>query len=224
MPTVAELYQGSIASNAIVNNDPNLEPEQSWTSEVSGERALEMGSLRMTLFLEQTEDALYSQTNVTVTPTVTNIQNVDEIFTKGLEVAFQSGGFLNDRLDLSAAVTYAHSIIEENTNFPASVGKWQPRVPDWRVNAAATYRFGQQWTLSLGGRYSGTQYNTLDNSDVNGYTYTGTSAFIVYDARARYESEKFTASLGLDNIGNEEYWAFHPYPRRTLMAELGVRF
>jgi iron complex outermembrane receptor protein len=92
------------------------------------------------------------------------------------------------------------------------------------VNAVATYRFGQQWTLSVGGRYSGTQYNTLDNSDVNGYTYTGTSAFIVYDARARYESEKFTASLGVDNIGNEEYWAFHPYPRRTLMAELGVRF
>jgi len=224
MPTVAELYQGSIASNAIVNNDPNLKPERSWTSEVSGERELDTGSLRMTLFLEQTEDALYSQTNVTVTPTVTNIQNVDEIFTKGLEVAFQSGGFLNDRLDVSAAITFARSLIEENANFPASVGQWQPRVPDWRLNAVATYRFGQQWTLSLGGRYSGTQYNTLDNSDVNGYTYTGTSAFIVYDARARYESEKFTASLGLDNIGNEEYWAFHPYPRRTLMAELGVRF
>ena len=42
LPTVAELYQGSIATNAIVNNDPNLEPEKSWTSELTGERALGM--------------------------------------------------------------------------------------------------------------------------------------------------------------------------------------
>ena len=35
IPTVAELYQGSIAADAIVNNDPNLKPEKSWTSELS---------------------------------------------------------------------------------------------------------------------------------------------------------------------------------------------
>ena len=38
----AELYQGSIASNVVVNNDPNLRPEKSWTSELSGERVLGM--------------------------------------------------------------------------------------------------------------------------------------------------------------------------------------
>ena len=41
-------------------------------------------------------------------------------------------------LDLSGSLTYAHSRIVENANFPASVGKWQPRVPDWRANALAT--------------------------------------------------------------------------------------
>ena len=224
VPTVAELYQGSISSNVIVNNDPNLKPERSLTSEVSGERELEAGSLRMTVFFEETEDALYSQTNVTVTPNVTNIQNIDRIFTKGLEVAFQSGRFLNNRLDLATSLTFARSLIEENANNPATVGKWQPRVPEWRANAIATFLVGPQWQLSVGGRYSGTQYNTLDNSDTNGYTYTGTSAFIVYDLRARFESEKFSASLGIDNAGDEEYWAFHPYTRRMLMAELGVRF
>ena len=39
MPTVAELYQGSIAANSIVNNDPDLAPEQSWTSELVGAAA-----------------------------------------------------------------------------------------------------------------------------------------------------------------------------------------
>ncbi|HET7610019.1 MAG TPA: TonB-dependent receptor, partial [Gammaproteobacteria bacterium] len=154
-PTVAELYQGSIATNAVVDNDPNLRPERSWTSELTGERTLGTGSIRLTAFFENTEDALYAQTNVTVTPSVTNIQNVDEIRTSGLEVAFRSEPLLGDWLDVAASVTYAHSRIEENANFPASVGKWQPRVPDWRANAFATYRFGDSWSLTAGGRYSG---------------------------------------------------------------------
>ncbi|HET8699712.1 MAG TPA: TonB-dependent receptor [Gammaproteobacteria bacterium] len=223
VPTVSELYQGTISTNTIVNNDPNLKPEKSWTSELSGERTLGDGLLRLTLFHETTDDALYSQTNVTVTPNVTSIQNVDDIDTTGVELAYQSGGLLNDRLDLSASLTYAHSIIEKNDAFPASVGKWQPRVPDWRANALATYRVGSQWSVTLGMRYSGTQYNTLDNSDPNGFTFTGNSPFIVYDARARYESRKWSASIGIDNLGNEEYWAFHPYTRRMLMADIGVR-
>ena len=175
------------------------------------------------MFHEATEDALYSQTNVPVIPNVTSIQNVDEIDTAGLEVAYTYGGFLQNRLDLTASITYAHSIIEKNDAFPASVGKWQPRVPDWRSNASATYRVGSQWSVSVGMRYSGTQYNTLDNSDPNGYTFTGMSPFIVYDTRARYESRKWSASVGIDNVGNEEYWAFHPYTRRMLMADIGFR-
>ena len=224
MPTVAELYQGSIAANIIVNNDPNLRPEESWTSELSGERVIGSGSLRLTAFFEDTVDALYSQTNVTLTPNVTSIQNVDEIGTRGLEVALAQPGLLGGRLDLSASLTYARSLIEGNDNFPASVGKWQPRVPDWRANAFATLRFSDRWALTAGGRYSGTQYNTLDNGDTNPYTFTGTSPFIVFDLRARYANERWSASLGVDNVGDEEYWAFHPYTRRSFIAELGVTF
>jgi iron complex outermembrane receptor protein len=161
---------------------------------------------------------------VTVTPTVTNIQNVEEIRTRGVEVAFATAALLDGRLDLAASVTYAHSRIEKNASFPASVGKWQPRVPEWRANALATYRFGEQWALTAGGRYSGQQYNTLDNSDPNGFTFTGNSAFVVFDLRARYANERWSASVGIDNAGDEEYWAFHPYTRRMLYAELGVAF
>ncbi len=32
--------------------------------------------------------------------------------------------------------------------------------------------------------------------------------------------QHWTASLGLDNLGNATYWAFHPYTQRTLHAEL----
>jgi iron complex outermembrane receptor protein len=145
--------------------------------------------------------------------------------TRGVEIAWQANDVLAEGLDLSASLTYAHSRILENDNFPASVGKWQPRVPDWRANALATYRFNERWTATLGARYSGTQYNTLDNSDTNAFSYTGTSQFLVFDTRVRYQlADRWIASLGIDNLGNEEYWAFHPYTQRTVSAELTANF
>jgi iron complex outermembrane recepter protein len=222
-PTVSELFQGAIDANTLVNSDPDLAPERSWTSELSAERELAHGTLRLTGFHEDTRDALYSQTNVSVTPTVTSIQNIERIRTEGVEVACAGNGLLDANLDLTASLTWAHSRIVANPNYPASVGRWQPRVPAWRANAVATWRPTPDWTFTLGARYSGTQYNTLDNSDPNGNAYTGTSAFLVVDARARVSlGEHLKAAVGVDNLGNETYWAFHPYTQRTYSAELAV--
>jgi iron complex outermembrane receptor protein len=84
---------------------------------------------------------------------------------------------------------------------------------------------GDKWTTTLGARYSGKQFNTLDNSDPNGNSYTGVSNFFTIDARVRYRvTEKITASLSMDNINNDLYWNFHPYPQRTVAAEVDVGF
>ncbi|HEY9101697.1 TonB-dependent receptor [Chitinimonas sp.] len=221
MPTVAELYQGGIVNNVLVNNDPSLKPERAWTGELTAERSLDEGSLRATVFGEDSRDALYSQTNVTVTPNVTNIQNVDQIRTYGLELSWQASDVAIRGLDLSSSLTYAHSEIVRNDRFPASVGHWQPRVPQWRATLLAGYRFSEAWRASLGLRYSGRQYGTLDGSDPNGATYTGVSDYLVADVRAQYRYDRhWTASLGVDNLGNTRYWAFHPYTQRTVFAEL----
>ena len=34
-------------------------------------------------------------------------------------------------------------------------------------------------------------------------------------------STSWSASVGIDDLNNEKYWAFHPYPQRTFLAELG---
>ncbi|QIL21750.1 TonB-dependent receptor [Thermomonas sp. HDW16] len=220
-PTVSELYQGSIASDAVVNNDPGLKPERTTTSELSWVGNVRGGNLRATLFHERTRDALYSQTNATVTPSVTNIQNVGAIRTSGIEVAGRFAGVLRDELDLDASVTFADSIIRENANFPASIGRWQPRVPRWRANLLATWHAGERWDLTGGLRYSGQQFNTLDNSDTHSDAYTGTSPFLVADARLRYRHDaRWSAALGVDNLSNRTYWNFHPYNQRTWSLEL----
>ncbi|HTD04763.1 MAG TPA: TonB-dependent receptor [Undibacterium sp.] len=223
MPTVSELYQGSLSGTNIINNDPRLKPEKSWTTELTAERALNNGAgiLRATLFHERTGDALYAQVNAAASATVTTIQNIDDIGTNGLELSYQASDAFIRGLDLAGSVTYTDSQILRNDKFPASVGKRQPRVPNWRANFVATYRQGDKLSYTLGARYSGKQYGTLDNSDPNGNSYTGFGSFFVADVRVRYQlARQWSASIGIDNLNNAKYWAYHPYTQRTVMAEL----
>ncbi|MEJ8855020.1 TonB-dependent receptor [Variovorax robiniae] len=221
-PTVSELYQGQILGNTIINNNPLLKPEKSWTTELTAERDTRNwgvdGLLRATLFFERTQDALYSQTSAN---NITTIQNVDAIRTKGLELAFNGYDVGIKGLELGGSLTLADSEITANTGFPASVGKQQPRVPRVRAALLATYRPDANWSYTFGARYSGTQYGTLDNSDPNGATYTGFSKYFVTDIRVRYRIDRqWSAAVGIDNLNNDKYWAFHPYPQRTFVAEL----
>jgi iron complex outermembrane receptor protein len=222
MPTVSELYQGGIdATGTLVNNDPSLAPEQSWTGELTAERKLETGLLRLTAFGERTRDALYSQTNVLVTPSVTNVQNVGRIDTKGLEMAYAASDVGVNGLDLNASMTWTDSKIDRNDKFPASAGKRQPRIPEWRATGQATWRVDDRLAATLAARYSGRQYSTLDNSDVNGFAYQGASKYFTADLRVTYKLDKrWTAAVGIDNLNNYKYWNFHPYPQRTWVAEL----
>jgi iron complex outermembrane receptor protein len=222
MPTVSELYQGGInGAGVLTNNDPDLRPEKSWTGELTAERKFDTGSLRLTAFGERTRDALYSQTNVLVTPNVTNVQNVGRIDTKGVELACGATDVFKPGLDLNASLTWTDSTIERNDNFPASVGKRQPRIPEWRATAVASYRVSERLALTLAGRYSGRQFSTLDNSDPNGFAYQGASKYFTADLRATYRlSARWSVALGIDNLNNYKYWNFHPYPQRTWLAEL----
>jgi iron complex outermembrane receptor protein len=228
-PTVGELYGATATVNAQYINDPNLRPEKSWTSELTAEKDLGKGVLRFTLFTENTRDALYSQ--VTFDPAansnISRVQNVGRIKTNGLEVAFNGADLLTKGLGLSGSVTYADSRIKENSGFVTTpgdtVGKYQPRVPVWRATGLVSYRFDPAWTGTFAARYSGKQFSSLDNTDVNGVAYQGTSKYFVTDVRFHYKVNKqWTAAFGVDNLNNYPYWNFHPYPQRTFMAELKV--
>ncbi|MDB5962941.1 MAG: TonB-dependent receptor [Massilia sp.] len=217
-PTAAELFQGAIVDNAIVNSDPALRAEKSWTGELTAERSRDDETMRATLFGERTRDALYSQP---LTATVNTVQNIERIRTHGVELAYQKERIWLPGLALQASLTYADSVITANRRLPASVGKHQPRVPLWRANALASYHVGQHWTTSLGVRYSGKQFSALDNSDTVADTYMGVSDYLVADVRLRYRHDKhWSAAIGIDNLNNATYWAFHPYPQRTFIAEL----
>jgi iron complex outermembrane receptor protein len=227
MPTVSELYGATSTTNSQYINDPNLKPEKSVTLELSAEKDFGNGALRFTFFRENTQDSLYSQTTFdsVANKNVSRVQNIGRILTNGLEVAYNGTDVVKKGLDLSGSITYADSVIKENTGFVAvagdTIGKQQPNIPKWRATALASYRLDQHWSASLGARYSGVQFRTLNNGDVNGYTYQGVSEYFTTDVRVRYVVNKqWTASVGIDNLNNYQYWNFHPYPNRSYVAEL----
>jgi iron complex outermembrane receptor protein len=227
MPTVSELYGATSTTNSRYINDPNLKPERSVTTEFSAEKDLGNALLRLTFFTEDTHDSLYSQTTYdpVANLNVSRVQNVGRIQTSGLELAYSGNDVWKRGLDLNASITYADSIIKENAGFVSvpgdTIGKQQPNIPKWRATALASYRIDDKWTVAFGARYSGTQYRTLNNSDVNGYTYQGVSKYFTTDVRVRYQvSRQWSAAFGIDNLNNYQYWNFHPYPQRSYTAEL----
>jgi len=220
-PTVSELFQGAVAGNAIVNADPNLRPETSYSKELALQAQLDHGSVRISLFEDDIRDSLFTQTNLSVTPSVTNIQNIGRLRNRGIEFVGDWRDIGVNGLSLSASLAFNRSRILSNANFPASEGKRAPRIPATRASAVLSYKPDDAWRFSLAGRYSGRQWNNLDNTDIDPQVFGGTSTFTVFDAKVvRTLAAGMTLGLGVDNLTDKNYFVFHPYPRRTIFLEL----
>ena len=232
-PTVTEMYQQlSTSANGIVQNNPNLKPEEINSAELTAERRFTSGLVRLTYFNEQRYDALISQTVATNLQSLstcpaydannsnatqcTFTQNVDHLRIQGLEVAADWQDFLINRLDLHANATLTSSKVLQDALAPSYVGKVVNRLPNQLYKAVAIYHVDDKLTLSLAGRFSGHQYINLDNSDINSDVYKAASRFLFIDVKANYKvADRWTASLGIDNINNDKAYVSHPYPQRT---------
>lgn len=219
-PTVTELFQGSLSANAIVNNNPDLKPEIDQSTDLTLTRHLEHGHWRVSLYQDRIADSLYSQTDITVTPTITSVQNIDRMRSRGIEGEISLTDAWINGLDLSASLAFNGAKTLADRQYPLANGKSFPRIPRVRASVFADYRFAPQWDASLGIRHSGRQYGTLDNSDPLD-TYGAVSRFTVADAKLRWKfAPGWIAALGVDNLTNEQYWVYHPYAGRTWFGEL----
>ncbi|SKB55740.1 TonB-dependent receptor [Luteibacter sp. 22Crub2.1] len=223
-PTVNELFQGTFNGIAIVNNDPNLKPENDLSRELSAEWYQAHGVARFTVFRSDTRDTLLSQTDTTVFPSVTSVQNIDLVRTRGAEASYDGRGVVWDALDLTANAAYTQATTVRNHRNPSSEGKQFYRVPRWRANLIATWHASETVALTLAGRYSGRQYNTLDHSDIDPDTFGGASAFLTFDAKVQWQaSEHVNLGIGVDNLTDRRYYVYYPYPSRTYMVEAKFR-
>ncbi|WOD16402.1 TonB-dependent receptor [Paraburkholderia kirstenboschensis] len=223
-PTVSELFQGQINGSSIVNNNPNLQPEDDLAKELTAEWAHWNGIFRFSLFQDDVKNTIFSQTDTTVIPSVTNFQNIGKVRSRGIETSYVGENVFMRGLDLLASVAYTQSKIIANAQNPVSVGKYFYRIPLWRANIAATYRFDERAALTLAARYSGRQYNTLTNTDTNPDVFGGTSSYTVADAKFTFKPTRLSeVGIGVDNIFDARYFVYHPYPGRTFYVEAKLR-
>jgi iron complex outermembrane receptor protein len=240
-PTVTELYQNvSVGGNVFLAN-PRLAPEHDFTGELNIERHWSDGRVRLTLFAERTNDALISQTN-TVTNAATGAQslqtsvsNVAAIRMQGVELSADKDNVLIKGLQLFGSVTYVDSRILSDPNWAgtnpvtgqpdAVVGKRVPFVPDWRAKFGVTYRPNDSWAYTVAARYSGKQYSTLDNTDIIPHVFGAFDNFFVVDMKVHYNATRnFAFDFGIDNLFDEQYFLFHPFPGRTYVLAAKYTF
>jgi iron complex outermembrane receptor protein len=230
-PTVTELYQNVTVSNVVTVPNPFLTPEQDLNGEVNIERKWSDGRVRLTLFEERTNNAIISQTNTVTSVTgsqvmATTFSNVAAIQMQGVELSAEKNNVLFNGVQLFGSVTYVDSRILSDptwtgtnplTGLPDSVvGKRVPYVPDWRARAGVTYRPNENWAFTLAARYSGKQYSTLDNTDIIPHVYGAFDDYVVADMKVHYNAtQNFSFDFGIDNLFNEQYFLFHPFPGRT---------
>lgn len=227
-PTVSELYQAITTGATLTSPNPNLRPEEGFSTEWSLERRFDHGRIRLTLFTEDIDDALISQ-SAPLLPGSSQIfsfvQNVDHTRTRGLEMVGERDDVLIRGLSISGALTYADPRITRDNVFPAAEGKQIPQVPRWRATFVVTYRPDARWSFTLAGRASSRVYATIDNSDILTHVYQGFDDYLVFDMRAHLALDAhWSLSAGVENIGAEDYFLFHPFPQRTVNAALTYRF
>lgn len=229
-PTVAELYQ--VVSTGLVNAvpNPNLSPESALSFEWSVVRQDKNSMLRLTLFEEDTSNALIQQTSLINGVPTNNTQNVGLVRNRGVEFAGEAKDVFRKGIDLSGSVTYVDSKILSNPNFRSNTGSysegmWAPYVPQWRGTAVITYSPDDKWSLTAAARIQGWMYATLDNSDYVHGVYQSFDPFAVVDLKARYKFMDHAAiEVGVDNVGDYKYFLFHPFPGRTFVASLKANF
>jgi iron complex outermembrane receptor protein len=228
-PTVAELYQIVSTGSTFAIPNPNLSPESALSFEFTVERQDKTSRLRVSLFEEDTANALIQQTQLINNAFTNTWQNVGLIRNRGVEVVGELKDLFVPGFSLSNSVTYVDSRILSNPGFQSATGSfsegmWAPYVPQWRDTAQAVYRPNENLAVSASARFQGKMYSTLDNSDYVQGVQGSFDPFLVLDAHVRYQvANAVSAELGVDNLTDTRYFLFHPFPGRTFIASLKLK-
>lgn len=229
-PTVSELYQIVSTGDTFAVPNANLLPEHVYSGEFATAWRHGNTHLRVSLFQQSVKNALMSQTTFINNTYTRTVQNVAEIRNRGIEfVARRQNAFIPG-LELSNSLTLVDSRILSDPSFEnaagtTATGKRVPYVPRWRDTLQATYRPSARMALSLAVRYQSKVYSTLDNTDTQANVFGAFDRFFVVNAHFHYVFDTaFSMDIGINNLFDEKYFEYHPFPMRTFIASLGYTF
>ena len=221
-PIVEELYQNERRTSGTSIANASLKPEDGLHHNVTVERAVDGGYLRLNLFTETVEDSIFNQTTVVDNRAIRTFLPIDEVETRGAELVLNRSG-IGERLDIRANLAYLDSEITRNSANPDLEGKVFPRMPRWRGHLLATWHVSDRWDVGGGLRCASNSYGDPDNADTASEVFGAHDAFTQIGLRTNYRlGNGVRLSLGVDNLTNEVTFVHHPWPGRTLYMEAAV--
>lgn len=229
-PIVEELYENQDNDDVQTIANADLSPEVGIHHNLSFIKNIDRGEIRINVFYEEVQDTIFKQSVTLVDDSGTQLQlneflNVDQVDTKGIEFSYNQQAFMLSDLDVRYNISYTDATIAKNTGAEDTVGNYFPRIPQWQNNLMLIHHTLHNLNLSTNIRFISDSYNSLDNSDKEDNVFGAIDAYTLIGAKASWQvNDQANLGLGIDNLTNEEVYAYHPYASRTVFLEGGYQF
>jgi len=223
-----ELFDSSSNTNAQNISDPTLAPESGYFHDFKIRYELDQGYTSVSFFYNEIEDEILNTQTLRDNGSTSNrTRGVDKTETIGVEFVYQQDYIMDLPLGLALNGTWLNKEVKEDANFPDTIGNEWARIPQWRANGTLTYHTTSQWDNIVAVQYR-SQQQTDNTNSANGRNVFGASdSYVLVNLKSAYKMDvgndmtaKFT--VGIDNVLNEDYFDFHPYPQRTYFASIGL--
>jgi len=228
-PVADELFGNSnSASGSQTISNATLKPEDGTHHNLLGEYDFDNGYVRLNLFHENIQNAIYLQNIYQPGSSVLSsvISSVGEVETNGLDISTQFDRVYKSNFDVKVNSTMLDSTIVANPLNTAVVGNQFPSMPHFRANTLTTYHYGKDVDMSVGTRYTSSMFTSTDNKDLD-LTYFGAMTSSIYvDLKSTYHfnDRKGHVSAGIDNVNGYQSFQYHPMAQRTFFMQVGYKF
>lgn len=224
-----ELFDSSSNSGAVNISDPTLAPESGYFHDFKIQYELDQGYTSVAIFYNQIENEIMNTQTIQSNGgrPRNRTRGIDKTEAIGVEFVYQQDYIGGLPLGLNLNGTWINKEIKEDSNNPNLKGKEWVRIPQWRANGTLTYHTTEKWDNIVAVQYRSKQHTNPDNTDFVGHVYGASDEYVLVNFKSAFKMDvgnDMTAkfSVGVDNILNEKYYDFHPYPQRTYFASIGL--
>lgn len=227
-PTVYELYSAAITSESVIEGNPSLKPEKTFSWDVGiRQEVWKGGSVELSYFENYLSDLLYSVTIGKAPPPYENRkykrqENVGDAESKGIELGVNQK--LGEHVKVFANYTYTHATITKASKYQELEGKNLVQTPKHLFNLGSELSFGP-FSAFLTGRYVSKRYSSDLNTDKEEGVWGAYDPYFLVDLKLSYAVTKFcTISFSINNLFDEDYYAYYKAPGRSWYTEVSLKF
>ncbi|MBU0688518.1 MAG: TonB-dependent receptor [Gammaproteobacteria bacterium] len=229
VPTVSQLYGGTITPTGTVAANPDLKPEHSYNAEVGLRAKTELLGVGLDTdvaifqidrkdFILNTGGQYQSTTGATLTNALEQYQNIGGVRNRGLEVSIKTDS--REVWSADMAYTYLNAVFTRNDTYWMSMGSRSvplasvlynntgnvvPRTPKHKLNLTSRYRPMEGWIFTG-------EMNTQSGIYADEVNVVWVGGRTVYNMMANYEFKsdgkmKWSAFARIDNLFDRYYYS-----------------